>query len=225
MPPKDELISSPKPKSWVKQQTRKITELLRKAYPDAKCALTHSNDVHLLVATILSAQCTDKRVNIVTSTLFKKYKTAADFASTNTKTFEKEIKSTGFYHNKAKNIINSCKILVEKHKGRVPDSMEKLLELPGVARKTANVVLGTWFKKAVGVVVDTHVARLSQRLGLTKNEDPVKIEQDLMGCVDQRDWIDFSHMLILHGRAICNARKPRCQECVLNKTCPSAYKV
>ncbi len=209
----------------VKQRAKRIITHLGKEYPDAKCALEYSNDVHLLVATILSAQCTDKRVNIVTKTLFKKYKTAFDFARAKLDTFQEEIRSTGFYRNKARNIINSCKILVAKSKGKVPDSMDGLLELPGVARKTANVVLGTWFKKAEGVVVDTHVSRLSKRLGLTQNEDPVKIEQDLMEAVARRSWIDFSHMLILHGRAVCKARRPLCDQCVLNKICPSAFKV
>ncbi|MDP3790488.1 MAG: endonuclease III [Candidatus Omnitrophota bacterium] len=204
-----------------KNRIGRILHLLKKEYPGATTALLHKNTLQLLVATILSAQCTDKRVNIVTGPLFKKYKTAADFASANLKTFESQIRSTGFYHSKAKNIIGSAKIIVEKFKGRVPDSMEKLIELPGVARKTANIVLSHGYGKIEGIAVDTHVRRLSLRLGLTKNEDPVKIEVDLMKITPKKDWPKLSDLLIAHGRAICVAAKPKCLECVLGNLCPS----
>lgn len=212
-------------KSRMENRKKEIIKRLEKAYPKAKCTLDFENSTQLLVSTILSAQCTDTRVNIVTRELFKKYKTAGDFAKANLKTLEKEIKSTGFYRTKAKNIINSAKILVRRHGGTVPNTMEQLLELPGVARKTANVVMGAWFNKAEGIVVDTHVTRLSQRLGLTKNEDPTKIEKDLVEIVPKSKWINFSHLLIAHGRTVCNARKPRCNDCVLKDICPSAFKV
>ena len=202
-----------------------ILGALKKCYPEAHCALVHENALQLLVATILSAQCTDNRVNIVTRTLFKKYKTARSLAQADPKTLEKEIRSTGFYRNKAKSILGAARMLVERHGGEVPDAMEELLELPGVARKTANVVLGTWFKKAAGVVVDTHVSRLSQRLRLTREEDPKKIERDLMKIVPQGEWIDFSHRLIWHGRRVCAARKPKCEECTLAPFCPSAGRI
>lgn len=204
-----------------KNDVDKIIALLKKKYPHFTTALLHTNPVQLLVATILSAQCTDARVNIVTKTLFKKYKTVLDYAQANLKKFEQEIRSTGFYHNKAKNIINAVKMIVDKFNGKVPDSMEALIQLPGVARKTANIVLSHGYGKIEGIAVDTHVRRLSFRLGLTKNEDPVKIEQDLMGITPKKEWSHLSDLLIAHGRAICAAGKPKCPECVLGSLCPS----
>ena len=201
----------------------KILSLLKKHYPKVECALNYKNPLELLIATILSAQCTDERVNIVTSKIFKKYKNAKDFASANLKEFEKEVYSTGFYKNKAKHIIHTCQIISEKYNGKVPCDFEKLLELPGVARKTANCVMGNAFNIPSGVVVDTHVSRISKRLGLTKHEDPKKIEQDLIKILPQKEWIMFSHMLIWHGRKICDARRPKCEICFLNKLCPSAH--
>lgn len=200
----------------------KVLDLLNQMYPTARCSLDHQTPLQLLVATILSAQCTDQRVNIVTQELFKKYATAADFANTPLKTLEKEIHSTGFYHNKAKNIQAMAKLLVEKHAGKVPDTMEELTALPGVGRKTANVVLGNAFNKNEGVVVDTHVGRISQKLGFTKHADPVKIERDLMTWIPQDQWSIFSHRLVYHGRKLCMARKPACASCGLSTFCPSA---
>lgn len=202
-----------------------ILRALRETYPDAVCALRHENALQLLVATILSAQCTDVRVNIVTPALFAKYRTAADYANADPAVFENEIRSTGFFRAKTKSILGAAKLLVQKHGGRVPDTMEALLELPGVARKTANVVLGTWFRKATGVVVDTHVDRVSHRLKLTKQSAPVKIETDLMRLVPEDEWIDFSHRVIWHGRRVCVARSPRCGACTLGEWCPSKGKV
>ncbi len=184
--------------------------------------MVHSTELELLVATILSAQCTDVRVNQVTRGLFRSYRTAEDFALVDVRTLEREIRSTGFYRNKARNIVGACRKLREKFGGRVPSTMEELVELPGVGRKTANVVLGTWFGKAVGVVVDTHVARIARRLALTRETDPVKIEKDLMRILPRRDWISFSHRVIWHGRRICSARRPKCGECPLSADCPSA---
>ena len=201
---------------------KKIIALLKKQYPDAKCALKYKNLLELLIATILSAQCTDERVNKVTKTLFKKYKSAKDYASANLQKFEKDIYSCGFYRNKAKNITLTCNILDKKFNGKVPKDFNELLNLPGVARKTANCVMGTGFGIPSGVVVDTHVLRIAQRLGLTKNTDPNKIEQDLMRIIPQNEWIMFSHRLIWHGRKICDARRPKCEICMLNKLCPSA---
>lgn len=201
-----------------------IIYILKKTYPDASCALHFSNNVQLLVSTILSAQCTDKRVNIVTKNLFKKYKTANDFSAARLKNLEKDIKSTGFYRNKAKNIQGACRSIVDRFDGRVPDTMEGLTSLPGVGRKTANVVLGVGFGKAEGVVVDTHVTRLSNRLGFTRNKNPVKIEEDLVKLIPRKDWINFSHLLIAHGRAMCIARKPKCPQCPVKNSCPSAGK-
>jgi len=210
----------------MKKRTKKILALLKKDYPKVKCALNHKNPHELLIATILSAQCTDERVNIVTEKLFKKYKTIKDFAKANLKEFEKEIYSTGFYKNKAKNIIATCNILQKKHKSKVPQNFDELLHLPGVARKTANCVMGNAFNVSSGVVVDTHVSRITQRLGLTKNSDPVKIEKDLIKELPKNEWIMFSHRLIWHGRKICDARKPKCEICSLKKLCPSAlYKI
>ena len=202
--------------------SKKILSLLKKHYPNPKCALNFKNTLQLLIATILSAQCTDQRVNIVTERLFKKYKTIKDYANADLKEFEKDIYSTGFYRNKAKNIIASCRIISEKYDGKVPKDFDKLLTLPGVARKTANCVMGNAFGIPSGVVVDTHVLRITQRLGLTKNTDPNKIEQDLIKIIPQNEWINFSHMIILHGRKICDARRPKCEICFLNKLCPAA---
>jgi len=199
----------------------KILALLKKEYPKTTTALKFRNPLEILVATILSAQCTDVRVNIVTKELFKKYKTASDYAEADLKKFELQIRSTGFYHNKAKNILASAKMVVDKFGGLVPDSMEKLIQLPGVARKTANIVLAHGYGKVEGIAVDTHVRRLSQRLGLTKNTDPEKIEADLMKITDKKEWASLSDLLIAHGRAICIAKKPKCLECVLNRICPS----
>jgi len=199
----------------------RILPLLKKEYPNAKVALNFTSPLEILVATVLSAQCTDERVNMVTKSLFQKYRKPEDYANANLKTFEKEIRSTGFYHNKAKNIISAAKKIVKDFGGNLPDSMDKLLELPGVAKKTANIVLFNGFGKVEGIAVDTHVRRLSQRLGLTKNNDPDKIEQDLMKQLDRREWGKFSYLLIDHGRNVCDAKKPKCLECVLQKFCPS----
>ncbi|MGA9767393.1 MAG: endonuclease III [Blastocatellia bacterium] len=204
------------------QRTRKIIAQLRKEYPDARCSLNYANPLELLVATILSAQCTDERVNIVTADLFRKYRTAQDYTKVDQSELEQDIRSTGFYRNKAKAIQGAAKIISEQYDGRVPDNMEKLLVLPGVARKTANVVLGNAFGISSGVVVDTHVGRLSGRLGLTTHEQPEKIERDLMELVPKKDWVDFSHLLIYHGRKVCKARTPLCAECVIEKLCPSS---
>jgi endonuclease-3 len=204
------------------QRIRPIIARLRRRYPDARCALDHQDPLQLLVATILSAQCTDERVNIVTKDLFRNYRTAADYADANPEVFEQEIKSTGFFRNKTKSVLGMARALLERHRGRVPDTMEQLTALPGVGRKTANVVLGTAFGINAGVVVDTHVGRIANRLKLTRHSDPVKIEQDLMRLVPQQDWTDFSHLLIHHGRQICVARKPRCEICPVNHLCPSA---
>jgi len=195
---------------------------LKRAYPEARCALDHENPLQLLVATILSAQCTDVRVNIVTRDLFKKYRTAADYAAANPEVFEQEIRSTGFFRNKTKSILGMANALVERFGGKVPQTMDELTPLPGVGRKTANVVLGNAFGKNEGVVVDTHVGRISQLLGLTKQTDAVKIEQDLMKLVPREEWTLFSHLLIHHGRAVCIARRPRCGDCVLADLCPSS---
>lgn len=203
------------------QNIDNILELLKQRYPDAKVALNFGNPLEILVATILSAQCTDERVNIVTQSLFKKYKTVEDYANADLSDFEQEIRSTGFYHNKAKSIIGACQKILKDFGGRIPDSMEKLIQLPGVARKTANIVLYNGFGKTEGIAVDTHVRRLSQRLGLTKNQDPDKIEQDLMRLLPQSAWGPLNYLLIEHGRRTCIARKPRCSECVLKDLCPS----
>ncbi|MGD0027937.1 MAG: endonuclease III [Candidatus Bathyarchaeia archaeon] len=201
----------------------KIIALLEKEHPDAKIALNHSNPLELLVATILSAQCTDERVNVVTKSLFKKYRRAEDYAKADLKELEREIRPTGFYRNKAKNIRACGKMLVEEFGSQVPKTMEEILELPGVARKTANVVLSNAYGIVEGIAVDTHVRRLAQRLGLTKNDDPVRIERDLMNLVPRDKWMRFTDLLIFHGRRICTAKKPKCKECVLNKLCPSAF--
>jgi endonuclease-3 len=203
----------------LKARADKIRKILREIYPEVKTQLFHQNPFQLLVATILSAQCTDKQVNQVTPVLFKRFKTPADFAGAPLKSIEKLIRPTGFFHNKAKNIKNCSKAILDRHSGRVPQTMEELLKLPGVGRKTANVVLGAAFGIS-GVVVDTHVARISARLGLTENKDPVKIEFDLMEIVPKRAWNDFSLQLIFFGRETCMARKPKCPTCPLNKLCP-----
>ncbi len=205
-------------------RTREIIRRLKRAYPDSRTALDHSVPFELLIATILSAQCTDERVNIVTKDLFKRYRSPRDYAESDIGELEEMIRSTGFFHAKAKNIVGCCRALVECHNGKVPDTMEELIKLPGVGRKTANVVLGNAFGKAVGIVVDTHVKRLSERLGLSRNSDPEKIERDLMQIVPGKDWIIFPHLLIWHGRKICQARKPKCTECPVNALCPSADK-
>jgi len=203
-----------------KPRAKKIVQALRKQYPDTRTALNFSNPLELLVATILSAQCTDVRVNLVTSKLFKKYKTAEDFAKARISTLEREVQSTGFFRNKAKNIKACCRALVEKYHGEVPRDLDALVELPGVGRKTANVVLGAAFGIAVGVVVDTHVGRISRRLGLTGEKDAVKVERDLMQLIPRREWVDFSHRMIHHGREVCMARRPKCDECCLERWCP-----
>jgi endonuclease-3 len=201
-------------------RTRKIIASLEKAYPTAHCELNFSNPLELLVATILSAQCTDKRVNIVTENLFKKYRSATDFANANLPELEQAIKTAGFYRNKAKNIKAAAQSIVEKHGGKVPRTMEELVELGGVGRKTANVVLGNAFGTHLGIAVDTHVARLSYRLGLTNENDPVKIEEVLMKLVPQAQWTLVSHLLIWHGRRRCFARNPACKNCEILKLCP-----
>lgn len=201
-------------------RTQKIIAALRQTYPDAHCELNFSNPLELLVATILSAQCTDKRVNLVTADLFKKYRSAADFANGKISELEEAVKTTGFFRNKAKNIKACCAALVEKHSGEVPRTMDELTALGGVGRKTANVVLGNAFGINVGVVVDTHISRLSKRLGLTKQTDPEKIEQDLMPLVPREQWTLFSHWLIWHGRRRCGARNPDCAACEISKLCP-----
>src|ERR1700683_2659875 len=206
------------------ERVRLILKKLDEAYPDVTCALTHENPFQLLISTILSAQCTDVRVNQVTETLYKKYPNAKAFAYANPRELEQDIRPTGFFRNKTKSIIGASKRIVEEFHGEVPRTIEELLTLPGVARKTANVVLGTAFGIASGVVVDTHVIRLSGRLDLTKNTDPKKIEQDLIQIIPQEKWILFSHQLIWHGRRVCQARKPRCVECNLEALCYSKDK-
>jgi len=206
----------------LKRHAAEVNRRLKARYPDAKCALDFTNAFELLIATILSAQSTDVRVNIVTKSLFRKYPNAQAFANASQVEMEKDVKQTGFFRNKAKAVIACSKALVEKHGGEVPRTMDELVALPGVGRKTANVVLGNAFGINVGVVVDTHVNRVSGRLALTKNADPEKIEQDLIAVVPQKEWTIFAHRLIFHGRQICIARKPRCGECPLNDICPSA---
>ena len=203
------------PKNKVKQ----IISLLSKKYPAPKCALDHKTPWELLVATILSAQCTDKRVNMITPALFKKYPTVESFAKADIKELEESIHSAGFYHNKAKNIIGCSKELLNLYKGILPQTLDELTKLPGVGRKTGSVLLGSAFGKAEGIVVDTHVSRLSQKIGLTHNSDPEKIEKDLMKIVEKKHWINFSHWLILHGRETCIARRPKCDECIISDLC------
>lgn len=203
-----------------KRHARRLVKVLRAAYPDAVCALKHGNPLELLVATILSAQCTDQRVNLVTPALFAKYRSAAEYAAADVVELERLIRSTGFFRNKAKNIRACCAAIASHHRGKVPQDLDALVALPGIGRKTANVVLGTAYGLASGVVVDTHVTRLSRRLGLTEKKDPVKIERDLMALLPKRDWVDFSHLLIHHGRQVCQARKPNCEACMLARWCP-----
>lgn len=205
-----------------KQRTLKIIRRLKSEYPEARCSLNHSNPLELLVATILSAQCTDERVNIVTADLFRKYRRSDDYYRIAQTELEQDIRSTGFYRNKAKAIQGACRIISEQYQGRVPENIEDLLLLPGVARKTANVVLGNAFNITSGIVVDTHVLRLSERLGLSTEKQPEKIERDLMELVPRADWIIFSHLLIAHGRKVCKARTPLCAECVIEPFCPSS---
>ena len=209
-------------KSQLKERTEKIIKLLKRAHPDAKCALHHSNAFELLVATILSAQCTDERVNKVTADLFRKYRKPEDYLKVPATELQEDIRTTGFFRNKTKSIQGACKLLMEEFDGEVPQSMEELLKLPGVARKTANVVLGVAYGKAEGVVVDTHVSRLSHRLKLTRHKDAGKIEKDLMEIIPHKNWIEFAHLLIFHGRRICKARRPLCEECVVEELCPSS---
>jgi len=211
------------PEPGSEEQVQAIITELRRLYPDARCSLNFSNPLELLVATQLSAQCTDERVNMVTEHLFQKYRSVEDYATVSQEELEQDIRSTGFYRNKAKNIRAACQRILTEYDGKVPRTMEGLLSLAGVARKTANVVLGNAFGIIEGFVVDTHISRLSRRLGWTTNEDPVKIEQDLMRIIPQKDWLDLSHMLIFHGRALCQARKPLCEQCILVHLCPSAF--
>jgi endonuclease III len=207
----------------LKTRAKKIIQLLKRAYPDAKCSLNYSNPFELLIATILSAQCTDERVNIVTADLFRKFRKPEDYLKVPASELERDIRTTGFFRNKTKSIQGTAKVLTEQYAGHVPETIEELLELPGVARKTANVVLGNAFGVASGVVVDTHVTRLSRRLVLTQQKHPEKIENDLVAIVPRKDWVIFSHLLIAHGRKICKARNPLCPECVVEKYCPSSY--
>jgi len=203
-----------------KSRTREILSILNAEYPDASCSLNFQSPLELLIATILSAQCTDERVNQVTKSLFEKYRTARDYASAPLSELEKDIQSTGFFRNKAKSIQACCERLSRDFGGKVPPNMDVLVELPGVGRKTANVVLGTAFGIPSGIVVDTHVARISRRLGLTTHSDPVKIEQDLVAIIPQSEWIAFSHRTIKHGRRYCQAKKPNCRDCPLRNVCP-----
>ena len=207
------------------EQVSAILAELRRLYPDAKTSLNFSNPLELLVATQLSAQSTDERVNRVTADLFKKYRRVEDYVTVSQEELERDIQSTGFYHNKAKNIRAAAQRIMTNYGGEVPRTMEDLVSLPGVGRKTASVVLGNAFGIVEGIVVDTHVGRLARRLGWTTNDDPVKVEQDLMRIIPREDWLDLSHMLIYHGRAICIARKPLCAECALAHLCPSAFRV
>jgi endonuclease-3 len=203
-------------------RARRIAERLAREYSDARCALEHETPLQLLVSTILSAQCTDERVNQVTPELFRRFPDAAAIAASAPGELEAVIRSTGFFNNKAKNLRACCRLLVERHGGDVPRTMDELLQLPGVARKTANVVLGTAYGIAAGVVVDTHVLRIARLLKLTRQSDPVKIERDLIALLPPQEWIDFSHRLIWHGRRVCIANRPKCEQCVLADLCPSA---
>ena len=208
------------PRSEVRRRATLVVDHLRAGYPDAECALRHDSAFQLLIATILSAQCTDERVNMVTEGLFARYPTPSDMARLPLETLEREVQSTGFFRNKAKNIKACCQQLLDEHGGEVPQDLEQLVKLPGVGRKTANVVLGTYFGLPTGVVVDTHVSRLSQRLGLTRETQPEKIEDDLMKLLPQDEWIMFSHRMIHHGRRVCQARKPNCEGCAMSEFCP-----
>jgi endonuclease-3 len=219
-PPVDKKILEGQP---LKERVRAIIGRLKREYPDAKCSLNHSNAFELLIATILSAQCTDERVNIVTADLFRKYQKPQDYLNVSPRELEKDIRTTGFFRNKTRSIQGTAKMLTESFGGKVPGTIEELLELPGVARKTANVVLGNAFNVKSGIVVDTHVTRLSRRLGLTIEKQAEKIEQDLIKIVPKRDWVIFSHLLIFHGRKICRARNPACNACAVEKFCPSSF--
>ena len=201
----------------------RILNILSKAYPDAKVALYFSNPLEMLVSTILSAQCTDERVNLVTKDLFKKYKTPEDYAKSEINELEAMIRSTGFYRSKAKNIRNACQIIVEKFDSKVPRTMNELTSLPGIGRKTANIILSNSYGVIEGIAVDTHVARVSKRLELTNAKEPDKIEQDLMKLIKKELWVSFAYQMIEHGRQICNARKPLCNQCSLKRLCPSAF--
>jgi endonuclease-3 len=226
-PPKPRSEKSHAAKSYDPTAPARITEILKRLddrYPNVKCALHHNSAWELLVATILSAQCTDVRVNMVTPILFKKYPTPAHFANLQPEELEPDIRSTGFFRNKSKSVVGAARKIISDFGGEVPHTMQDLLTIPGAARKTANVVLGSWFGIAEGVVVDTHVQRISRRLELTKNDDPRRIEQDLMKVIPRSMWIDFSHQIIHHGRAICIARKPKCAECPLENLCHAADK-
>jgi endonuclease-3 len=204
-----------------RERVKAILPLLKRMYPGARCSLDHRTPLELLIATILSAQCTDERVNIVTKGLFRKYRSAADLAKAPPENLEKDIQSTGFFRSKAKSLRGMAAALLLKHGGKVPETMEELTSLPGVGRKTANVVLGNAFGRNVGIVVDTHVGRISRRLDLTREEDPVKVEQDLMAVVPPEDWTLWAHLLIYHGRQVCLARKPACNQCPLLEHCPA----
>jgi len=205
-----------------KERIKEIRKLLKKEYPKPTVALNFSNPLEMLIATILSAQATDVKVNEVTKDLFKNYKTARDYAEADRTELENDIRPTGFYRNKAKYLQEACKLIIEKFDGNVPDTMEGLISLPGVARKTANIVISNAFGKIEGIAVDTHVKRLSQRLGLTKNKNPDKIEQDLMAIIPKKEWFQFTYMIIDHGRKICHAKKPEHDKCVVRELCPSA---
>lgn len=205
-----------------KDRIQKIIKLLKEKYPNARTALHFTTPLEILIATMLSAQCTDERVNKVTRKLFRKYRKLEDYANADLKELEQDIKPTGFYKNKAKNIKNACRILIEKFDSKVPKTMNELMELPGVARKTANIVLSNAYGRMEGIAVDTHVRRLSHRLGLSESDNPKKIEQELMKITPKKEWQNISNLLILHGREVCNARKPRCEECILKDLCPSA---
>jgi len=202
------------------KRIKQIIRILHQTYPESHTALTHRNPLQILVATILSAQCTDERVNQITPMLFQKYKSAEEFARADQRELEEEIRSTGFFRNKAKNIIGASTKIVEDFSSKVPDNMADLITLPGVARKTANIVLSSGYQKSEGIAVDTHVKRLSGRLGLSSEKNPDKIEQNLLVIVPKEGWIDFNYMLVNHGRQVCQARKPRCSECPLNHLCP-----
>jgi endonuclease III len=216
-------LKTPQTNLEPKERAAKVIELLEKLYPTAKTALNYTTPLEMLIATMLSAQTTDVQVNKVTQTLFKKYHTPEDYIKVDLKELEQDIHSTGFYHNKAKNIKRCCQLLVEKFHSQVPKTMEELLELPGVARKTANIVLFNSFGVTAGIAVDTHVGRLSQRLGLAATDNPVKIEQELMAITPKDKWMPFTDLLIFHGRQVCAAKKPKCDVCVLKKICPSAF--
>jgi endonuclease-3 len=225
MPARTPQKTSPAKTEKLRERVAAILPILKKAYPEARCSLNFKNPLQLLIATILSAQCTDERVNKVTPALFARYKTAADFAGAPREEIERLIQSTGFFRNKARSIQEMAAALIEKHGGEVPRTMEELTALAGVGRKTANVVLGNAFDQNIGVVVDTHVGRLSHRLGLTRHTDAVKIEHDLIKLVPREDWTLWAHLMIHHGRAVCTARKPACDECPVAQFCPSAYKL